>query len=421
MSKASKSVWITSKTFRGVRYREHESRRHGPRPDRYFMIRFQVDGKRCEESLGWASEGWSEKRAFLEMEKLKEAAKLGEGPSSLKEKRALAEQARQIREAEEERKRVESITFGEFFRDTYFPQEQVDGKNPRSLRREEELFRLRLDPVIGSKPLRAVTPIDLERVKSNMLKAQLSARSIHYCLAVARQVFNQARRLGILETESPTTKVRFPSEDNRRVRFLTREEADRLLIALAEHSRDTYDIALLSLHCGLRVGEIFGLEWGDVDFERNMLTLRGTSRKAGTRTKSGKTRPVILTKQAKYMLMGRVRGDHHDLIFPGRKGKRREAISATFDRVVQELGFNDGVEDDRQKVVFHTLRHTFASWCRESGVDLFVVKELLGHSEIKMTERYSHIGENALRDAVRNLERCKLVEQPKGKVIKFKR
>jgi site-specific recombinase XerD len=63
-----------------------------------------------------------------------------------------------------------------------------------------------------------------------------------------------------------------------------------------------------------------------------------------------------------------------------------------------------GIEDKRQKVVFHTLRHTYASWLVERGADLYTVKELMGHKTLAMTERYSHLGENTLKQAVSRLD-----------------
>ena len=400
--------WITSEKYKGVRYREHATRRHGVRPDRYFMIRFQVDGGRREEALGWASEGWSEQKAFLEMAKLKEAAKTGEGPSSLAEKRA-AIKAKRLAEAEAEAARIaqeerDTLSFCRFFIDTYMPQQRADGKSERSLVREDEFYRLWIGPAFGDKPLKQIVPFDLERLKKCMAEKGRAARTISYCLAVVRQVFNHARRLGLYDCEPPTAKVKKPVEDNRRLRFLTKEEADNLLAALIERSQDTHDMALVSLHCGLRAGEIFALEWGDVDMERGVLMIRGTSKKAGTKTKSGKTRAAIMTQAVKRMLATRKRGEPQGLVFPGRGGKKVVQISDSFNRTVAELGLNDGVKDDRQKVVFHTLRHTYASRLVESGVDLYTVKELMGHGVIQMTERYSHLSEDTLKKAVRTME-----------------
>jgi len=76
---------------------------------------------------------------------------------------------------------------------------------------------------------------------------------------------------------------------------------------------------------------------------------------------------------------------------------------AAFARVVDRLGLNERIEDSRRQVCFHTLRHTYASWLVEAGVDLYTVKELLGHKTLVMTARYSHLGENSLRQATRTL------------------
>ena len=400
--------WKRLEGYTGLMFREHPTRRHGPLPDRCFGYRMQVDGKRRFEIFGWASAGWSPKKALVAMEKLREAGKTGTGPASRKEMKEQAEAERQAKEAaqaeRQAREERENITFDLFFADTYMPQQRADGKSARSLAREDEFARLWIGPCFGGKPLRQIAPLDLERLKKRMSDAGRAARSVSYCLAVVRQVFNMARRLGLYDCEAPTSKVKKPVEDNRRLKFLSREEADCLLEALAERSTDTHDMALVSLHCGLRAGEVFALEWGDVDFDRGVLTIRGTSKKAGTKTKSGKTRAAIMTQAVKEMLVGRTRGDHHALVFPGRGGKKIVQISDSFNRTVKALGFNDGVKDDRQKVVFHTLRHTYASWLVESGVDLYTVKELMGHGVIAMTERYSHLSEDTLHRAVRTME-----------------
>jgi site-specific recombinase XerD len=63
------------------------------------------------------------------------------------------------------------------------------------------------------------------------------------------------------------------------------------------------------------------------------------------------------------------------------------------------------VTDRRQKVLFHTLRHTFASWLVQQGEDLYMVQKLMGHASLVMTERYSHLAPDTLRTAVKNFEK----------------
>ena len=79
--------------------------------------------------------------------------------------------------------------------------------------------------------------------------------------------------------------------------------------------------------------------------------------------------------------------------------KPEQAVAA-----VNDLGFNDGITDRRQKLVFHSLRHTFASWLVQMGKPLYTVSRLMGHSSIKMTERYAHLAPETQRAAAMELE-----------------
>ena len=386
--------WIKCKTP-GVRYYEHVSRKHGVRLDRYFSIRYKLEGKDKEEGLGWASQGWSESKAMARLAEIRENIRTGKGPQSLHEMRVKEKTRRNALAKVQADRAREAVTFSESFNETYFPQAKED-KSDRSWKKEEQCHRLWIAPVIGTKPLKDVSPFDLERIKKAMAEAGRAPRSTFYCLAVVRQVFNHARRHNLYSGDNPVSKIKKPSEDNRRLRFLTHEEAEALLEALGEVSPNLQDMALLALHCGLRVGEIFTLTWGDVDLDRGVLSLRDT--------KSGKNRPALLTEGARAMFRGRLRGAPQELVFPARGGGRGKQVSKAFERVVDQLGLNLGVTDRRLKVVFHTLRHTYASWLVERGVDLYTVKELMGHSAINMTERYSHLAPDSLRRAVRELE-----------------
>lgn len=190
--------------------------------------------------------------------------------------------------------------------------------------------------------------------------------------------------------------IKLSTPNNGRHRFLTREEAEQLLGALKiKKTPQLHDICLLSLHCGLRAGEIFKLTWDCVDFDRETILLKDT--------KSGKNRYAYMTPAVKTMLKARFPGQKNALVFKDKMGKQIQKISNNFMRTIEELGFNNEVVDRRDRVVFHTLRHTFASWLVENGTDLYTVKTLLGHSSLIMTERYSHLGENKLRDAIRKL------------------
>ncbi|RLB83565.1 MAG: site-specific integrase [Deltaproteobacteria bacterium] len=384
-------------TFPGVRYRKHRTRKHGVAFDRYFTIRYFHEGKLREEGLGWASDGWSAQKAALELAGLKRAQKRGEGAVTLAEKREAAKNEREIRA-------TEGLTFAEIFNERYFPQTKAD-KDPQTYNRERSLFKKWLSPTLGKLTLIEIAPIHLEKIKSRMKRADLSPRSVQYALAVTRQVFNFAYRNNLFTGDNPVKKVKMPKVDNKRLRFLTREEADSLLKKLQQESPETWEMALLSLHSGLRASEIFRLTWIDIDTSRGQMIVKDS--------KNTKTRIAYMTTEVKKMFLGKIPGKANDLIYPGPGGNQRREVSRAFERIVKELGLNDGITDRRDKVVFHTLRHTYASWLVQQGEDLYVVKERLGHSTLQMTERYAHLALDSGQKTIERLEN--FLKQPEDK------
>lgn len=377
-----------------MRYREHSFRKHGVKLDRYFTIRFQHEGERVEERLGWSSEGWSESKAADELAILRNNARTGQGPIRLKERRKIQQEQRLKLQIETEKEQKESLKFSQFFKETYFPN-AVSNKKPSSARREQGIFNKYLEPEIGDSRLKDISPLCIERVVKRMKDAGQSPRSIQYCLAVIRQVFNFANQTSIFSGPNPVSKVRKPKFDNRRMRFLSFEEAQALLDALKTRSETTHDIALLSLYCGLRAGEVFSLTWDCVNLDAERIHVRDT--------KSNKDRFVGIPKPAREMLQRRRTTAISKLVFTTRDGRKIERVSNAFLKAVKELGINDGITNAKDKVVFHSLRHTYASWLVQEGVDLYTVKELMGHSSIIMTERYSHESPDRLQRAARVL------------------
>lgn len=394
---------MTSAKFKGVRWHQHSTRRHGVQYDRLFGIRYQAGGKRYENILGWASEGWTETQAALELDKLKQAYKTGEGEVSLSEKRRKAEakrQAQQEARKEEERKQISLDTF---WREHYWPAQNHKAKG--SLVAETSLYATWICPALGNLPLIFIVPTHIEKLKAAMLEGGKAPASIKYAFAVVSQVWNHAKRDNIVVGDSPTKAVSLPKRDNRRQRFLTPEEAQKLLRLLVKSSLQTHDMALLALQCGLRFGEIAALQWTCVDWHSGVLAIRDP--------KARTNRMAFMTKDVRAMLKSRHDEDTKmgvptgGFIFRSRQGTSLRAVSDTFTRLANKL-FNQGVSDPRQKVCFHSLRHTFASWLVQNGVDIYSVRELMGHADLKMTTRYSHLSPDGLRKAVETVEAVSL-------------
>jgi integrase len=375
-------------TYPGIRYREHDTRRHGVKKDQYFILSYRLDGKRKDEAVGWASKGWTAKKANALLSEVMENQRKGSGPQTLKEMRD-DEKNRRVE------KRLTEITFSDVW-SKYKAQVTIDrGKGP--ITAESGIYKNWIEPDLAAIPMKDVSPFHLEKIKSKMTKKGRAPRSIEYTLAIVRQVFNYARRTDLFTGDNPVSKVKILRADNRRVRFLTQAEADILLGKLKEKSKKVHNMALMSLHTGMRAGEIFNLTWGCVDLDAKTMFLKDTKNKS--------SRTAFMTQAVKDMLVG-IKPKNpgmDDFVFPGRGGVKIGKPSKTFSRVAADL-FNEGVDDPRQRVVFHTLRHTFASWLVMEGVDLYRVKELLGHKDLTMTQRYSHLAPDSLRGAMNILE-----------------
>lgn len=301
----------------------------------------------------------------------------------------------------------ENKSFSEYFDEVYFPAIK-DTKKPKSITREESLFRLWIEPAFGRRRMPDVSDVDIERLKSSMFKAGKAARTLVYALAIVRQVFHHAGM------EYPAKKGKRGKKgvqdlrlkaDNRRMRYLTAEEADRLLVELKSRSQTLYEQALVSLHMGLRAGELFALAWGDVDMDRGVLVLRNP--------KGVDTRTVYMTGPVRQMFLGKMRREPSALVWPARaQSKEQDAgekrigqISASFERAVDALKLNEGVTDRRQKVVFHSLRHSCASFMVNAGVAVYTVMHVLGHKDVATTTRYAKVSPETMRRATKVLER----------------
>ena len=372
------------KSFPGVRTKECI---RNNKKDIYFSIRYTRNGKQYEESIGYKSEGFTAAQAYEILSELKRDIKTGKA-LSLREKTEQREQEKIANEAA-------NMTFSELFEEYYQP--HIQNKDKKSTYdREVHLYKKWLKPVLGGVKLNLISRISLIRLLQPMEKKRLSNRSKNYAIALTRQVFNFAIRNELFAGDNPAARFdELKKEDNRRMKFLSDEELNNLLEELKKHSYSVYLMALISADCGLRAGEIFKLTWADVSLEEKMLFLRDT--------KNGKNRFAYMTNRVAEEFSKLTQGEGNEFVFQSKAGGKIYHVSRTFERAVKALGLNDGITDRRQKVVFHSLRHTFASRLVQRRVSLYEVKELLGHSDIAMTQRYSHLANETLRQAVARL------------------
>jgi integrase len=270
----------------------------------------------------------------------------------------------------------------------YLPWTRDNQKDPQ---KDHGRYRKWLAPRFERKPLSQITPLDLERLKREMRQAGMSDATIRHVLSVVRQAFNKAILWGLWQGNNPCKGVKFPVPNNERIRFLTREEAERLLKALQTENPILESIATFSLYGGLRLGEVLQLNWGDVDKKHSILHV--------VDTKTKEPRPVFIEEPIRKLLDKLDPAKPNEPLFNIQDKWPVAWVSKQFKSVVDSLGFNEGVTDPRQRVYFHTLRHTFASWAVMDGVPLYTVGKALGHKTTTMTQRYAHLAPESQKAA----------------------
>jgi integrase len=355
-----------------------------------------VNGRSVNEAVGWWSQGVTQAQCSELLAELRRNHRAGQGPQTLRELRQSEEERRSTDAAAEEAAKLGELTLAGF-QDDYLARLGLTA-SASTVYASLSYLRTWLN-TLKDMPLASITTADLERlVVVPMLKHGMSPGSIERALATFSAMWSDARNLGLVSGRNPRSKVSQPKVDNRRERFLSHAEAARLLAALKETSILAHDMALLSLFTGLRSGECLRLTWGDVDLENGNLFVKDTKNKLN--------RHAYITPEIKDMLIARYQGQpKSDWVIVGENGGHsKPTMNKYFGLAVQALGFNDGVSDIRQRVCFHTLRHTFASWLVQMGKPLYTVSKLLGHCSIRWTERYAHLAPGAQKAAALKLE-----------------
>ena len=282
-------------------------------------------------------------------------------------------------------KKFEKIKFEDFAHEYL----ELHSKFKKSYNTDSKIVGL-LEKFFAGKYLYEITSLDVEKFKSARAKKVkklndgkeqfISPATVNRELAVLKSMFNRAIIWGKAES-NPCRAVKLFKENNQRLRFLEKEEIDKLLANCCEHLKP---IATVALHTGMRKGEILGLKWRDIDIKRNIIHLLDT--------KNGEKREVPMNEITQKTIIGVLKHPDSQYVFCNKDGQPYGDIKKSFLTAVNKSGIVN--------FHFHDLRHTFASQLVMSGVDLNTVRELLGHKSLEMTLRYSHLSPDHKKRAV---------------------
>ncbi len=302
------------------------------------------------------------------------------GPSRLLAKNVLRKRKLELAENRYlDIKKEQKIAF-EVFSDEYL---ELHSKLKKSYYTDCKIVGL-LKKCFGGKCLHEITSLDVEKFKSQRAK-EVCPATVNRALAVLKSMFNRAIAWGKAET-NPCKAVKMFKENNQRLRFLEKEEIEKLLLHCQHHLRP---IVIVALNTGMRKSEILGLKWHDIDVRRNIICLLDT--------KNGEKREVPMNDVVKRALIAVPKHPESSYVFCNKDGKPYGDIKKSFFTAMKDsdiIGFH-----------FHDLRHTFASQLVMAGVDLNTVRELLGHKSLEMTLRYSRLSLDHKKRAVDVLSR----------------
>lgn len=253
-------------------------------------------------------------------------------------------------------------------------------------------YRLRIDkyinPFLGRKQLIQVKSREIEEFVNYLTNLNLSSATVHSIVTVLKSAMNKA----FLENyilSNPCNNLSLSTVAMSEISALSLKDQEKIeQIALNEKACSA---VILALYTGLRIGEISGLKWSDIDFEKDIIHIKRTlyrisntvnNRKteiimAEPKTKSSK-RSIPLAKNLKNYLLDKRKIDTSEYVISC-KGSYAEprVISYRFKKSMKQAGI--------RSIHFHVLRHTFATRCVEQGIDIATLSKLLGHASIKLT------------------------------------
>ncbi len=236
---------------------------------------------------------------------------------------------------------------------------------------------------LGNKEPQSIVQMDVHRLRINLSKT-LAPQTVKHLLRLLARIINFGLKKGLCP--GLKFKIEMPRVNNLRTEDLSPEQLTDVLEAIdQEPDVQAANFMRLALCTGMRRGELFKLQWQDVDFDRAFIHIKTP--------KGGKDVTIPLNQVARGLLENHPRSDS-PYVFPGRAGKQRTRYPKRIDAIREKAGLPSDFRP------LHGLRHFFASQLASSGeVNMHVLQQLLGHKSPTMTARYSHLRDDALRRA----------------------
>ena len=320
--------------------------------------------------------------------------------------------AEQGDEANNEKKEKDEVILKDYLEHWLSTYVKVNN-SPAEVSRKNYLVNIQIKPYLGNKKLKEIKPSDGEFLKAELKELDLSHRTINYALGTLKKALKSAVADQLLTHNPLQTVSGLPMVETKdKWNWLTPEESEKFLNMVYEKYPKWYVYFIVLLHTGIRIGELSGLFWEDVNLEEGFITIRrSVVRREYGPPKSKKERVIPLTTSAIEVLKEHrtktrlskivrveIAGEKHKgrHVFVDQNSNPHKYLASSIKKPLHAALTKAKIRLIRP----HDLRHSFASQLRLNGISIEDIQSLLGHSDIKMTLIYSHISPNKKKIAV---------------------
>ena len=252
-------------------------------------------------------------------------------------------------------------------------------------------YNSQLKPYIGHKDLHDITKKDIIKIQTKMAETK-APKTVNQYIQFIRAVYYYAIEERLYIGANPAKGIKEQKIDNRRERFLTKNEV-KLLLTIVKNDHQLYLFTLISLSTGARSGSILSITKKDVEITNALLTLIDSKNKTTYTGFFNGELQDILAEEIRHL-----KKNEYIINIPARTLRRK------MKKILDQLFNQDLEKDDRKnRVVIHTLRHTFASQLAINGTPIFTIQKLLNHKDIKQTMRYAKLAPDSGMDMVQSM------------------
>ena len=327
--------------------------------------------------------------------------------------------------------------------ETWLNQYKIPNIKETSVHTYKHMYSCYIESTLGSKQLSQVKPVHIQKVYNDLLERGLSAKSISNIQGMLYDIFETACRNDLI-IKNPCKGVARPKVEQPDRRVLSIEEQHTLVSYLKRDKFKPYEPLIITLlGTGMRIGEVLGLTWDDIDFKNEQISVNKTlvyvkdlnTGKYMFKYQTPKTKNSVRTipmlsdvkKALKHQSICQKRlrlymgdewqplKDFEGIVFPSFKGRphQESEIRNFLINIVAQINADEkrlAEKENREPVVMghvhpHALRHTFATRCFECDIPPKTVQHLLGHSSVQMTmDLYTHITEQKKQEDMKKLE-----------------